>query len=92
MLPMATEPANILTNIEDRHAFRAWLEQHHATERECWVAARRGETFGKWSDCGRLLDYCWNWPTAGRADTNAHETVIGGFEISWNLSGDEAFG
>ena len=42
MLPMATELANILTHVTDRHAFRAWLEQHHATERECWVATRRG--------------------------------------------------
>ena len=42
MLLMATEPANILTHVTDRAAFRAWLDRHHATERECWVATRRG--------------------------------------------------
>lgn len=38
-----------------------------------------------------LAGYCWNWPRAGRADTNAHEITIGDFEISWNLDGGEAF-
>lgn len=38
-----------------------------------------------------LAGYCWNWPKAGRDDTNAHEIKIGEFEISWNLDGDEAF-
>lgn len=32
-----------------------------------------------------LAGYCWNWPKAGRSDTNAHEIKIGDFEISWNL-------
>ena len=27
----------------DRQAFRAWLAEHAATERECWVAVRRGK-------------------------------------------------
>ena len=38
-----------------------------------------------------LVGYCWNWPRAGRADTNTHEITIGDFEISWNLDGGEAF-
>ena len=38
-----------------------------------------------------LAGYCWNWPRAGRADTNTHEITIGNFEISWNLDGGEAF-
>ena len=33
---------NILADVTDRHAFRAWLEQHHASEPECWIASRRG--------------------------------------------------
>lgn len=38
-----------------------------------------------------LAGYCWNWPTAGRSDTNEHEIKIEDFEISWNLDGGEAF-
>lgn len=38
-----------------------------------------------------LAGYCWNWPRAGRADTNTHEITIGDCEISWNLDGGEAF-
>ena len=38
-----------------------------------------------------LAGYCWNWPKAGRSDTNAHEIKIGDFEISWNLDEGEAF-
>ena len=38
-----------------------------------------------------LAGYCWKWPKAGRADTNAHEIKIDDFEISWNLEGGEAF-
>lgn len=38
-----------------------------------------------------LAGYCWNWPKAGRADTNVHEIEIGNFGISWNLDGGEAF-
>ena len=29
-----------------------------------------------------VAGYCWNWPRAGRADTNVHEIKIGDFEIS----------
>ena len=42
MPPMAVGPVNILSDVTNRHAFRAWLEQHHASEPECWVASRRG--------------------------------------------------
>ena len=38
-----------------------------------------------------LAGYCWNWPKAGRSDTNAHEIKTGDFEISWNLDEGEAF-
>ena len=38
---MAEGPRNVL-DVTDRHQFRAWLEAHHATERECWVLVRRG--------------------------------------------------
>jgi DUF2075 family protein len=38
-----------------------------------------------------LAGYCWNWPKAGRADTNSHEIKVGDFEMSWNLDGGEAF-
>lgn len=32
---------SILT-VKDRCGFRAWLEEHAATEPECWVCVRRG--------------------------------------------------
>lgn len=38
-----------------------------------------------------LAGYCWNWPKAGRADTETREIKIDDFEISWNLDGGEAF-
>lgn len=38
-----------------------------------------------------LAGYCWNWPKAGRSDTNTREIKIDDFEISWNLDGGEAF-
>ncbi len=38
-----------------------------------------------------LAGYCWNWPTAGRANSDVHDIVIDDFEMSWNLAGDEAF-
>lgn len=33
-------PVNIL-DIKDRAQFRQWLIENHATERECWVVAKR---------------------------------------------------
>lgn len=36
-------PVNIL-DIKDRAQFRQWLIENHATERECWVVAKRGKT------------------------------------------------
>ena len=57
------EPRNIL-DVNNRAAFRAWLEGHHATEPECWVVVRRGRPV----DGGRLwyLDaveeaLCFGW-------------------------------
>ena len=46
MPAMATESANILSDVADRHAFRSWLEQHHADEPDCWVAVKRGKPTG----------------------------------------------
>ena len=39
---MFIEPANIL-DITSRAEFRAWLESHHDTKDECWVAVKRGQ-------------------------------------------------
>ena len=39
---MMPEFENIL-DCQDRHAFRAWLQEHHATERECWLCVKRGQ-------------------------------------------------
>ncbi len=39
---MAEAYANILADVADRHAFRAWLQEHAATESECWVRVTRG--------------------------------------------------
>lgn len=36
-------PKNIL-RLNSRSDFRRWLAEHHATERECWVVAKRGKT------------------------------------------------
>lgn len=38
-----------------------------------------------------LAGYCWDWPREGRSNTDAHDIVIDGFEISWNLQGGESF-
>ena len=35
------EEHNILC-IANRSEFRAWLEAHHASERECWACVKRG--------------------------------------------------
>lgn len=36
-------PANIL-DICHREDFRRWLVEHHATDKECWIAVKRGKT------------------------------------------------
>lgn len=36
-------PLNVL-DIRDRAGFRRWLMEHHASERECWIAVKRGKT------------------------------------------------
>ena len=36
-------PKNIL-DIHTRDEFRKWLSEHHATEKECWIALKRGKT------------------------------------------------
>ena len=42
MRVMEVDTTNILIDVRDRHAFRAWLEQNSTTQAECWVAVRRG--------------------------------------------------
>lgn len=44
---MEANPANILTDVSNRHAFREWLEQNHATEADCWIEVRRGRPVGE---------------------------------------------
>ena len=41
--PVEFVPFNILPDNTDRQAFRRWLEAHHDSEPECWVAVKRGE-------------------------------------------------
>lgn len=64
MPPMATDPANILTEVTDRQAFRTWLSEHYNTEPECWVVVRRGRPDG--TDTFWYLDaveetLCFSW-------------------------------
>lgn len=35
-------PINLL-DARDRDELRRWLEKNHATEKECWVAVKRGK-------------------------------------------------
>lgn len=42
MRRMAREPLNILSGVVDRRDFRAWLQEHHASEPECWIVCKRG--------------------------------------------------
>lgn len=37
------EPYNIL-DIRSRADFRSWLGENHGTEKECWIAVKRGRT------------------------------------------------
>ncbi len=65
MRRMAREPVNILSGIVDRGDFRAWLQEHHASEPECWVVCKRGRP----TDDGGVLCYldaveealCFGW-------------------------------
>lgn len=36
-------PTNILT-VNNRLDFRTWLSKNHSTEKECWIAVKRGKT------------------------------------------------
>lgn len=38
-----------------------------------------------------VAGYCWNWPKSTQNDPDYHDIVIDDFEMSWNLSGGEAF-
>ncbi len=35
---------NNILNITNRIDFRVWLTQHHQTEKDCWIAVKRGKT------------------------------------------------
>lgn len=35
---------NNILNITDRADFRRWLAANSATEKECWIAVKRGKT------------------------------------------------
>ena len=56
---------NILDNITARAEFRAWLEEHAQTERECYVVVKRGNPV----NCSGILPYldaveealCFGW-------------------------------
>lgn len=66
-------PKNILT-ITTRADFRKWLNENHASERECWVVAKKGKNPP--ADCVWYLDaveeaLCFGW-----IDTT-HKTVNG---------------
>lgn len=66
-------PQNILT-ITTRADFRKWLDENHASERECWVVAKKGKNPP--ADCVWYLDaveeaLCFGW-----IDTT-HKTVNG---------------
>lgn len=39
---MAIKPNNLL-DVQNRQEFRDWLQKHHATEPECWVALKKGK-------------------------------------------------
>ena len=39
---MEADQQNILSDVRDRRAFRAWLERNHAAQAGCWVEVRRG--------------------------------------------------
>lgn len=38
-----------------------------------------------------VAGYCWEWPKAGRNDTDAHDIIIDDFEISWNLGNSKTY-
>ncbi len=69
-------PDNVLT-VTDRHGFRAWLEENHATEQECWVAVKRGRPADP--DVFYYLDaveeaLCFGW-------IDSTQKVVGGVQL-----------
>ena len=64
MRVMEVDTTNILIDVRDRHALRAWLEQNSATQTECWVVVKRGQP--KDEDAFWYLDaveeaLCFGW-------------------------------
>lgn len=62
-ISMAIEPKNLL-GVQSRSEFRVWLQEHHATEPECWVAVKKGKPAG--DDAFYYLDaveeaLCFGW-------------------------------
>ena len=56
-------PVNLL-NAKNRYELRAWLEEHHETEKECWVVVKRGKSAD--SDAFMYIDaveeaMCFGW-------------------------------
>ena len=69
---MQAGPTNVL-DVANRHAFRAWLEQYHTSETECWVAVRRGrpvddDTFWYLDAVEEALCFGWIDSTYGLVD------------------------
>ena len=57
------EPRNVLA-VKSREEFRAWLQEHHDKERECWVEAKRGKTppdHGLWYLDAVEEALCFGW-------------------------------
>lgn len=67
------EAQNVLP-AKNRHELRAWLEQHHDKEKECWVAVKRGRpvddgTFWYADAVEEALCFGWIDSTTKRLDS-----------------------
>lgn len=70
-------PQNRLA-IRNRDEFRSWLEANHATEKECWVAVKRGRpvddgTFWYIDAVEEALCFGWIDSTLKRIDGTAYQ-------------------
>ena len=67
------EPVNLLS-AKNRDELRRWLEEHHASEKECWVVVKRGRprddgTFWYIDAVEEALCFGWIDSTTKRLDT-----------------------
>lgn len=67
------EPINLLS-AENRNELRVWLEQHHKSEKECWVIVKRGRpkndgTFWYIDAVEEALCFGWIDSTTKKLDT-----------------------